>query len=81
MACAWVRLAAAGANAAEWEAGNTYTWVLVIANARGESLRVVLIPAASFTKHCCPLLMRECPLITTGRQQSLRLFTLHHSLR
>ena len=33
MACAWVRLAAAGANAAEWEAGNTYTWHSDIAKA------------------------------------------------
>jgi hypothetical protein len=34
MACRWVRLAATVANAAGWEAWNTYTWVLAMANAQ-----------------------------------------------
>jgi hypothetical protein len=46
MACRCLRLAAAPANAAERNAGNTRTWLLVTADARRSDFGVMPIPGA-----------------------------------
>jgi|HubBroStandDraft_6_1064221.scaffolds.fasta_scaffold134080_2 hypothetical protein len=48
MAYDCVRLAAAGANAAEREAGSTYIWGLSMANAQRWDSGVMLVPLRQF---------------------------------
>jgi hypothetical protein len=59
MAYRCLRLAAIVANAAGQGEGNTYTWILGVANARRWDSELMLIPAGYLTDHCCLFRVRE----------------------